>query len=126
MSDETTFPVLDGPDLTYNGGTDDFFIARVNAAGEALDSCGYIGGSGSDFGGGIPYTADVAVDTTGFVVVTGMTASTEATFPVLVGPDPSHNGGTWDGFVAKVTPFDLIFADSFVSGDTTAWSYTQP
>lgn len=125
-SDETTFPVLGGPDLTYNGGVDDLFLARVSAAGEALDSCGYIGGSGSDYGGNIPFTADVAVDTVGFVYVTGMTASTEATFPVVVGPDLSHNGGTLDGFVAKVTPFDLIFADNFVSGDTTAWSHTEP
>ena len=33
--------------------------------------------------------------------MTGRTESTEATFPVNVGPDLTHNGG-WDAFVAKV------------------------
>ena len=34
-----------GPDLTYNG-SDDAFVAKVNATGTALGYCGYIGGSG--------------------------------------------------------------------------------
>ena len=36
-----------GPDLTHNGGYD-AFVAKVNAAGTALDLRGYIGGSGDD------------------------------------------------------------------------------
>ena len=47
-STEATFPVTGGPDLTYNGGTSDAFVAKVNAAGTALVYCGYIGGSGRD------------------------------------------------------------------------------
>ena len=45
-STEATFPVTVGPDLTYNGGLCDAFVAKVNAAGTALVYCGYIGGSG--------------------------------------------------------------------------------
>lgn len=95
-SDETTFPVEAGPDLTYNGGDSDAFVAVVNAQGTRLVSCGYIGGSGRDEGHGI------AVDVTGNAYVTGATSSTEADFPVRVGPDPTYNGGSSDAFVAKL------------------------
>ena len=93
-SSEATFPVAVGPDLTYNGS--DAFVAKVNALGTALLYAGYIGGSGSDEGNGI------AIDSTGNAYVTGKTRSTEATFPVTVGPDLTYNGGSGDAFVAKV------------------------
>ena len=54
-----------GPDLTYNGGTDDAFVAKVNAVGTGLVYCGYLGGSGDDYGAGI------AVDSAGNAYVTG-------------------------------------------------------
>ncbi len=95
-STEASFPVLVGPDLTFNGGLADAFVAKVNAAGTALVYAGYIGGSGEDGGTGI------AVDGTGNAYVTGDTSSTQATFPVLAGPDLTFNGGPFDAFVAKV------------------------
>ena len=49
-SDQTTFPILDGPDLTYNG-NDDVFVAEVNPVG-ALAYAGYIGGAGQDWAEG--------------------------------------------------------------------------
>ncbi len=94
-SDELTFPMAVGPDLSYNGGADGF-VAKVNAAGTGLDSCGFIGGSGNDLAYGI------TVDTSGSAYITGETSSTEATFPVAVGPDLIYNVGFCDGFVAKV------------------------
>jgi hypothetical protein len=97
-SPEATFPVTVGPDLTYNGGGD-AFVAKVNDAGTGLVYCGYIGGSGTDYGYGI------AVDSSGNAYVTGLTASTEASFPVAVGPDLTYNGGSNDAFVAKVQSF---------------------
>ena len=36
MSNEQTFPVVTGPDLTHNGSGWDGFVAKVNAAGTAL------------------------------------------------------------------------------------------
>ncbi|MFN2226700.1 MAG: SBBP repeat-containing protein, partial [Anaerolineae bacterium] len=97
-SGEATLPVRDGPDLTFNGGAD-AWIARVSAAGTALDYCGYIGGSGVDWGEAI------AVDGAGQAYVAGITYSGEATFPARVGPDLTYNGGLRDTFVARVRWF---------------------
>jgi len=92
------FPVLVGPDLTYNGGTGDAFVAKVNAAGTALVYCGYIGGSGDS-----EYAEDVDVDSAGNAYVTGGTDASESDgFPVIVGPDLTYNGDDADVFVAKV------------------------
>jgi len=96
-SSQTTLPVVDGPDLTYNG-FGDALLARVNAAGTALDRCGYVGGSESDRG------FAVAVDASGLVYVAGYTQSSpEAGFPVILGPDLTYAGGS-DAFVAKIGP----------------------
>ena len=95
-STETTFPVVGGPDLAFNGGLYDTFVAKVKSDGTGLDFCGYIGGSGDD------YAFRIAVDTSDFTYVTGYTNSDQATFPVMVGPDLTYNGGGNDAFVAKV------------------------
>ncbi len=95
-SKETSFPVSGDLDLSYNGGSFDVFVAKVNADGSRLDYCGFIGGSGSDYGYGI------AVDLLGNAYVTGSTSSTENTFPLVEGPDQTYNGGSYDAFVAKV------------------------
>src|SRR5262249_56476891 len=85
-SAETPFPVTVGPDLTYNGGSADAFVAKVKADGTTLVYADYIGGSGTDEGNGI------AVDGAGNAYVTGsVTTSLPATFPVLVGPDLTYN-----------------------------------
>jgi hypothetical protein len=96
-SNEATFPVTVGPDLTYNRGRD-AFVAKVNAAGTGLVYTGYIGGSDLDQGLGL------ALDSSGSVYVVGHTLSSEATFPVTVGPDLTFNGARnhGDAFVAKV------------------------
>ncbi len=96
-SDAATFPEIGGPDLSFNGGVTDAFVAKVNPTGSALVYAGYIGGGGMDAGRGI------AVDASGNAYVTGQTDSTEGTFPVTGGPDLSFNVST-DAFVAKVNP----------------------
>ncbi len=96
-SDEATFPVAGGPDLTFNGGFRDAFVAKVDAAGASLVYAGYIGGAGGDTAFGI------AVDGAGNAYVTGDTASSESSFPATVGPDLTYNGGG-DAFVAKINP----------------------
>lgn len=98
-SSEATFPVKDGPDLTFNGlGTNyDAFVAKVKSDGTSLEYCGYVGGAGDDYGYGI------AVDVAGNAYLTGHTQSSQADgFPVTVGPDLTYNGGSYDVFAAKV------------------------
>lgn len=93
---ESTFPVLEGPDLTYNL-NQDAFVARVRADGAAFDYSGYIGGSTEDSCRGL------AVDADGDAYVAGWTGSTaQMGFPVLVGPSLVQQGGD-EAFVAKVT-----------------------
>ncbi|MCA1684058.1 MAG: SBBP repeat-containing protein, partial [Actinobacteria bacterium] len=92
---QDTFPVVTGPDPTYNGGQD-AFVTKLDPTGTALVYSGYIGGAASETG------ASIAVDGAGNAYVGGSTDSTEATFPVKVGPDVTYNGGIFDAFVAKV------------------------
>ncbi len=94
-SQQTGFPVVGGPDLTYNGGIDGF-VAKVVPAGSSLAYCGYIGGTEDDYARGI------AVDSAGSAYLTGDTASPEASFPVAIGPDLTFNLGLTDAFVSKV------------------------
>src|SRR6185369_1970666 len=124
---EASFPVITGPDLTFNGGGSDGFVAKVNASGTALNYCGYVGGSGQDL------AFDIAVDSagkaylTGFTQfteasfpvtggpdVTGNTRSTEADFPVTAGPDLTYNG-SFDAFVAKISTPDNCSTDALYS-----------
>lgn len=95
-SDEATFPVNGGPDLTYNG-AGDAFAARINAQGTALDYCGYVGGAGMDSAIGI------AVDAQGRVFIAGKTGSDEITFPVQCGPTLVYSGNQ-DAFAACLDP----------------------
>ena len=87
------FPAVVGPDLSYNGGFYDAFVAKVNAAGTGLVYAGFLGGSDHDYGKGI------AVDGAGNAYVTGTTGSRN--FPAVVGPDLSFNRGG-DAFVVKL------------------------
>jgi hypothetical protein len=114
-SDESTFPAVGGPDLTYNELADpglDAIVCKVKPvpddpiATNNFEYCGYIGGTGDDVG------FDIAVDRGGGVYVTGDTGSRDPRstiysnwFPVTVGPDLSWNGtGTLSrqAFVAKI------------------------
>jgi hypothetical protein len=76
-----------------SGGSDDAFVAKLNASGSALVYSTYLGGRSQDHGRGI------AVDSAGNAYVTGETASDD--FPTA---HPLHGtrGGD-DAFVAKLT-----------------------
>lgn len=96
-SDESSFPVAVGPDLTHNGGQEDVFVTRVNDTGNGLDYCGYIGGDGSGEG-----SMRISVDGSGNAFVVGWTNSDESVFPVTTGPDLTFNGGIYDCFLATI------------------------
>ncbi|HEY2937622.1 MAG TPA: SBBP repeat-containing protein [Gaiellaceae bacterium] len=62
---------------------------------------GYIGGAERDDGIKPDGAGGIAVDAAGNAYVAGTTQSTEASFPVTVGPDLTYNHAE-DAFVAKV------------------------
>ena len=84
-----------GFDTTYSGGDGgDAFAAKLSPTGGHLWST-YLGGSNGDSGLGI------AVDASGNVLVTGETSSSGWTSG---GFDTMYNGGSYDAFVAKLSP----------------------
>ncbi|HYL99912.1 MAG TPA: SBBP repeat-containing protein, partial [Blastocatellia bacterium] len=99
---------------TYSGGSvfGDAFIAKVDPSGANILYAGYLGGSDDDSGVGI------AIDTSNDVYVSGATQSSEATFPVAVGPFPTYDPGNFmeaNAFVAKLTGLPGPASDFSVS-----------
>lgn len=84
-----------------NAGISNAFIAKLNAAGGALDYFTFLGGSGSDSG------AAIAVDSNGNAYIGGSTNS--ANFPVTSGALETAFGGGTDGFVAKLNSTGSAF-----------------
>lgn len=98
-SSQTTFPVLTGPELVYQGGPSphgDAFVAKLDPTGTTLLWCGYIGGTQVD------YIFGLEVDDQNRVYVGGYTSSSQTQgFPVINGPDSTYGGGM-DGWVARI------------------------
>src|SRR6266511_910912 len=100
------------PAQIQRGGVD-AFVAKINSAGSALIYAGFIGGSSDDRGNAIALTPGCAVNCEAFIA--GETSSTQASFPVSVGPDLSQNGGV-DAFVAKVNGDGSLGFAGYVGG----------
>ncbi len=134
-SDETTFPVTVGPDLTHNGGAKDYglgweqygdaWVAKFTGDGTSFHYCGFIGGDRADAAFGL------ALDGQKRVILAGHTTSDENSFPVAVGPslvfvgngNPDNNpyGDAWVARVnAAGTGLDFC---GYVGGDNPdrAW-----
>jgi hypothetical protein len=111
------FPAVGGPTTNYQGGSNDIFIFKLNPSGTALVYSGFIGGDGDD------REPALALDNSGSVYLTGLTYSSESTFPTgtgfgaLPGADQTSNGDA-DAFVVKVKPdgSGLQFA-SYIGGN---------
>ncbi len=88
----TNFPTKNAYQSNQAAGTD-AFVAKLNAAGNALLYSTYLVGSGYD------YSYDIAVDGFGNAYVTGSTRSTD--FPTQK-PYQGTHGGIYDAFVAKI------------------------
>jgi hypothetical protein len=109
----TDFPTVNPLDDTL-GGSRDGFVAKLNAAGNALSYSTYLGGSGEDYGGAI------AVDSGGNAYVTGLTFSSD--FPVA---DPlyGHSGGS-DAFVTKLNRYGSgLFYSTYLGGSDSDEGY---
>lgn len=94
VSSGANFPVTTGAYQTASGGGDDAVIAKLGSTG-TLSWATYAGEGSADIATGI------AVDTSGYVYVTGYTAS--PLFPTTSGaPQTSFGGGTYDAFLLKL------------------------
>ena len=76
----------------------DAFVVKINPniASQAPVFATYLGGSADDVG------ADVAMDGSSNVYVTGQTSSTDWIFPTAITPFQSTNGGGVDAFLIKI------------------------
>ncbi len=99
-----------GFDTTYNGGAYDGFVAKLSSSGTHLWST-YLGGSGLDSG------ADIALDVSGNVYVSGSTNSSGWTSG---GFDTTFNGGD-EAFVVKLSSDGAHLWSTYLGGAGTDW-----
>jgi hypothetical protein len=90
----TDFPT-DNALQPQSAGGEDAFVARINAAGTALDYSTYLGGSGDDSASG------VAVDAQGNAYIVGTTLSDDLRTVNAQQPVQDGNG---NAFIAKIAP----------------------
>jgi hypothetical protein len=93
-TDSPNFPTA-GPVQANMGGSVDAFVAKLNQSGNQLIYSTYLGGSGIEGG------TSVAVDGSGSATVSGFTASVN--FPTVNALQQAFGGGSFDGFVAKLS-----------------------
>ncbi len=110
QTDSMDFPVAGAVRPTSGGGVD-AFIAKLNAAGNALVYSTYLGGSWDDRAFGI------AVDGSGNAYVTGWTYSPN--FPTTNGARQRTLGGGRDAFVAKLNAAgDTLLYSTYLGGSS--------
>jgi hypothetical protein len=105
------FPTTARAVQTALAGSQNAFVAKLNATGTALLYSTYLGGSGTDQGNGI------AVDGSGNAYVTGQTTSPN--FPTKPGVvQTTYGNGSGDAFVAKLNPMGTALVYSTYLGGT--------
>jgi hypothetical protein len=105
VTSSTDFPTGNPWQSNYGGGVDDAFVTRISADGSTLLYSTYLGGSNFDAANGIAVDAS-----TGDVLVTGTTASTD--FPTRNALQPAKGGGPYDAFVTRIRADggDLVYS----------------
>lgn len=111
-ADEATFPTTAGAfDTTFNAGSRDGFVTKLDPTGSSLVYSTFLGGTDSDLGLGI------AVDALGNAYVSGQTWS--ASFPTTAGALDTALSGHADGFVTKLDPAGAALVYSTYLGGST-------
>lgn len=90
----TNFPTVRPLQAAFGGGSDDAFVAKLNAAGSALTYSTYLGGGGADTGHA------VTVDASGNAYITGL--SNSPNFPTAKPFQASFRGEGNDTIVVKL------------------------
>ena len=108
----TNLPVSMGAAQTALGGGTDAFVAKLGASGSQIVYCTYLGGNTGTTDEGMA----IAVDGGGYAYVVGSTNSTN--FPRVNAYQNTHQGGTMDAFLTKVSPSGNAFVFStYVGGN---------
>ena len=102
----SNFPASNAYDVTYNGGSNDAYLAKLSPDGTLLWAT-FIGGSDQEFG------LRIALDPSGNPFVGGDTGS--ADFPALNAYDTSYNRG-YDAFAAKFSSAGALLWSTFLGG----------
>jgi hypothetical protein len=98
------------PAQSQRGGDIDGFMAKLNAAGDALIYATYLGGGAQEL------AQDIAIDRVGAAYATGGTLSSD--FPT-VNPIQADLSGVRDAFVTKLSPDGTAFVYSTYLGGTS-------
>ncbi|MBP8128700.1 MAG: SBBP repeat-containing protein [Candidatus Hydrogenedentes bacterium] len=104
--------VSGGWDTTHNGGSDGF-VVKLSTAGAHLWST-YLGGTSTDYGYGI------AVDSAGNCYATGRTQSSGW---VSGGWQTAYGGGSYDGFVVKLSTAGAHLWSTYLGGASADYGY---
>lgn len=104
------FPVLDGYQMTYGGGSLDGFVTKLDSTGSQILFSTYLGRTGSD------HIQAMALAANGDIVVSGGTGSPE--FPTTVGAYDQTCGT--DGSCNSIT--DLFITEIASAGNTLTFS----
>jgi len=109
----TDFPTTPG---SFDTTSNDAFVVKLNAAGNALVYATFLGGGSND------YNLDIAIDSTSNAYVIGETGSTD--FPVAQGSFDTTFNGSSDAFVVKLNAAGTALVYStFLGGGSgdTGW-----
>jgi len=111
LTASTNFPTSPGAFDTTLGSGQDAFVTKLDPTGSSPVFSTYLGGTSGGTGTGADAGFAVALDGSGNVLVTGMTASTN--FPSVGGFDASYNG-SGDAFVTKLSPTGILLASTYL------------
>jgi hypothetical protein len=109
-TDAGSYPVTSGVyDNSFNGSID-VIVSKLNNVGTILINSTFFGGSSADYGYGISITKQDEPVVTGYISSSGVSMSSNAY-------DNSYNGGTYDGFVLRLSSsFSSMVYGSYIGG----------
>ncbi len=122
LTSSKDFPLAFPIQSAYGGGNSNGFVTKLYPGGTALVYSTYLGGSCTEqYAEGV---TGIAADSGGNAYVAGSTCS--ADFPIANAIQSKYGGGTFDGFVARISsqpimPYSAYFPQVAVGGGFTTF-----